>query len=207
MKNSIELPQRGSVVRVKPRDVLANIFWWLGDKGLIIFGILGMLFLYFPIIILIIFSFNDIQSLSLPIRGLTLRWYQEAFDDPTMLTSLFNSLKVGLLAALISTILGTLGAYGLAWRNFRGKSLVQNLAIIPMTIPSLLLGVALLIFYDRIGLQKGIMTIAIGHITFCLPFVLVIVTSRFAGFDVSIEEAARDLGATGIKGFGTSLYR
>ena len=177
--------------------------WHLGGFGLTFFAIVILVFLYAPILVLILFSFNSISSLNLPIEGFTLRWYQNALEDPALLSGFQNSLKVGGLTALISTALGSLGAFALARREFRGKIIISNLAIVPMTIPTLLLGVSLLIFFHRIGFPRSILTIVIGHITFTLPFVLVIVTSSLAGFNINIEEAARDLGASS---FQTFLY-
>lgn len=175
--------------------------WRIAGWGLALTALIIMVFLYAPIVVLILFSFNSVSSLNLPIVGFTLQWYESALQDPALLSGLQQSVKVGLITALIATALGTFGAFAIARREFRGKSTVQNLAIIPMTIPTLLLGVALLIFFHRMHITRSIITIIIGHITFTLPFALVIVTSSLAGFDVNIEDAARDLGASGFKTF------
>lgn len=176
-------------------------FWQLGGFGLTFFAIVILIFLYAPIIVLILFSFNSVSSLNLPIIGFTLEWYKSALQDPALISGFQNSIKVGLFTALVSTTLGTLGAFALARREFRGKTIISNMAIVPMTIPTLLLGVSLLIFFHRIDLTRSIITIVIGHITFTIPFVLVIVTSSLAGFDVEIEEASRDLGASSFQTF------
>jgi spermidine/putrescine transport system permease protein len=186
--------------RTEPKSTkLSEWFWRIGGWVLLTTAIIILVFLYAPIVVLILFSFNSVSSLNLPIVGFTLRWYESALQDPALISGLQQSMKVGLITAIFSTALGTIGAFAIARREFRLKSTIQNLAIVPMTIPTLLLGVALLIFFHRIHLTRSVMTIIIGHITFTLPFVLVIVTSSLAGFDVNIEEAARDLGASSFK--------
>jgi spermidine/putrescine transport system permease protein len=184
-----------------PSSFLPRGRGFVGDLLLRLGAAIVMVFLYAPIVVLVLFSFNAEQSLNFPISGLTLRWYREAILDPSLAVGFQNSIRIGALTALISTVLGTAGAFGMARRDFRGKGVIKNLMIVPMTIPTLLLGVSLLIFYHRVGIPRSMWTVVIGHITFTLPFVLVIVTSRLAGFDVHLEEAARDLGATPFQTF------
>lgn len=160
-----------------------------------------LLFLYAPLIVLIIFSFNDSRR-NVVWRGFTLKYYEKAIDNPQLLEALGNSLTIALLATIVSLVLGALTAVML-WRfRFPLKGLVEGTVALPIIVPEICLGVAMLIFFARIGwpadlpwpVNLGAITIA--HITFCFPFVTMVVRSRLASFNREEEEAARDLGAS-----------
>lgn len=156
--------------------------------------------LYIPIIVLIVFSFNE-SRLNAVWTGFTLDWYGKLLHDDEILRALTNSLKVAFVSTIVSTMIGTLAAVGMYKYNFKGKSVLDNLLYIPMVIPEIVLGIALLIFFNRFQIPLGLMTLIIAHATFSIPFVFVTVKSRLAGFDSSIEEAAQDLGANQFKTF------
>lgn len=167
---------------------------------------LVMAFLYMPLLILVIYSFNDSKSMSW--NGFSLRWYVELFtNSSTLWMSFANSAIVAVGSATLSTIIGTLGAIGIYWYNFRFKRLLQVATFLPLILPEIIIGVSLLIFFAKInnilslfGLQfpLSLFTVFLAHATFNLPFVLLIVMARLEEFDITIIEAAHDLGAREI---------
>jgi len=152
------------------------------------------LFLYLPIFMVIIFSFNT-SKMNIVWEGFTLQWYGSFFKNRTLMESLWVSLIIAVLSTVISTIIGTLGAVGLSKYHFRGKNIIDQLLYIPVVIPEIILGVALLCIFSTIKMPLGIGSITLSHITFCIPFVVISVRARLAGFDKYLEEAAMDLGA------------
>ena len=159
------------------------------------------LFLYAPIITLILFSFNDSKR-NIVWRGFTLKYYGKAWGNTSLIDAFTNSLVIALLATVISTVIGALLALAL-WRfRFPGKAAFESASALPIVIPEICMGVALMAFFIRIGwptdlpwpLNLG--PIIIGHVAFCFPFVTVVVRARMAGFDRSLEEASKDLGAS-----------
>jgi len=156
-----------------------------------------MLFFYTPLLILVIFSFN--QSKTMTWGGFSLRWYQELFfNSQSLWHSFSNSLIVALSSASLSTAIGTLGAIGLYWYNFKFKRLLQVAGFLPLILPEIIIGVSLLIFFAGIKLKLSLFTIFLAHTTFNTPFVLLMVMARLEEFDFSIIEAAYDLGAREI---------
>jgi spermidine/putrescine transport system permease protein len=151
-------------------------------------------FLYIPLVIVVIFSFND-SKLSAEWVGFTLDWYDKLFHNEQMLAAARNSLLIAVVASSLATVLGTMA--GLAMHRYRSK-LLPVLVLTPIAMPEILLGVSLLIFFISVfgdeALSLG--TVILAHTTFCIGFVAIIVRARLAGMDESIFEAARDLGAT-----------
>lgn len=154
------------------------------------------LFLYAPIIVLIVFSFEQGTFSTLPWSGFTLEWYSALAQDSRLISSLYNSLYVGVIVTTVATVLGTLGAVALVRYNFRFKQGFRALVLAPMTIPGLIIGVALLMWFNLIGFSTSLKTVMIGQLVFITPFVLITVSARMQGFDPRLEEAARDLGAS-----------
>lgn len=155
---------------------------------------LVLAFFYLPLLILIVFSFN--LSRTMQWGGFSLHWYQELFFNSAPLWRSFgNSLIVALCAATTATAVGTLGAIGMYWYRFRLKKIIQVGTFLPLIMPEIIMGVSLLIFFDKIGLHLSLFTVFLAHVTFCIPFVLLIVMARLEEFDYSIIEAAHDLGA------------
>ncbi len=159
------------------------------------------LFLYAPIIILVLFSFNDSKR-NIVWRGFTLDYYVKAFNNDSLIEAFTNSLVIAVVATVISTILGTLTALAL-WRfRFPGRAATEGSMALPIVIPEICMGVALMAFFIRVGWPTGLpwplslSAITIGHVAFCFPFVAIVVRARLAGFDRSLEEASKDLGAS-----------
>lgn len=163
---------------------------------------LGLLFLlmYLPIGVVIVFSFNESK---LPVRftGFSLKWYQELFHDSAMLEALGNSLILGVLSCLTAAVIGTLGAVGLSRIHWKSKGILEYISILPLMIPEIILGMILMAFFYMLNLPFGMLTLLIGHTVFCVPYILTEVKARLAGMDPSLEEAARDLGASPFRAF------
>jgi spermidine/putrescine transport system permease protein len=153
------------------------------------------LFFYFPIAVLIVYSFNS-SSYSLIWHGFTLSWYQQLFADTDLQVVALHSLVIGVLAATCATVLGTLTAVSLYRYVFRGKQLLHALIFILIVSPDIVMGISLLILFSTLKATLGFWTLLLSHITFCMPFVAVTVYSRIIGLDKNIFEAAKDLGAT-----------
>lgn len=161
---------------------------------------LVFLFLYVPIIVLIIFSFND-SKLNAVWTGFTFKWYFELIQDDEIIRALMNTLEVAFASTILATMIGTLAAVGLYKFEFKGKTVLDNLLYIPIVIPEIVLGISLLILFNQLHFNLGKMTLIVAHATFSIPFVVITVRARLAGFDKSIEEAANDLGASQLKTF------
>jgi spermidine/putrescine transport system permease protein len=156
-----------------------------------------MVFFYAPLLVLMLFSFNGSRTMNW--SGFSLRWYEELFLHSRDLWHAFgNSAVIALTSATVSTALGTLAAIGMYWYNFIFKKYVQISSFLPLIIPEIIIGVSLLIMFGVVGMRLGLFTIFIAHVTFCLPYALLIVNSRLDEFDYSIIEAAYDLGAREI---------
>ena len=154
-----------------------------------------MIFFYAPLVILIIFSFNEGRSMNL--TGFSFKWYKELFFNSAKLWgSFYNTIVIALVSALVSTIIGTLGAIGMYWYHFKLKKYLEVVSYLPIILPEIIIGVSMLMFFSSINLPLGLFTIVLAHITFNIPYVLLIVIARLSEFDYSIIEAAYDLGAT-----------
>jgi putrescine transport system permease protein len=176
-------------------------------KGLSKFNVvsiaLGLAFLYLPIAILVIYSFNASRLVTVW-GGWSLAWYRELLADGAMLESAWVSVRVALISATAATILGTLAAVALArGGRFRGRLLFSGLVYAPLVMPEVIIGRALLLLFVAVELDRGFWTIAIAHTTVTLCFVAVVVESRLVTFDRSLEEAAMDLGAPPLRSFLT----
>lgn len=156
---------------------------------------LFVLFLYIPIFLLIVFSFNDSQLLVFPLKGFTTRWYSSLAGADELLSAVFNSIVLGLVSSFVATILGAMAAIGIVRLQFPGRGLFLTVASLPLVIPYVVLGVALLIFFDQVGIQLSLWTVGAAHVVINLPYVMLVVAARLVGFDPSLEEAAMDLGA------------
>ncbi len=168
--------------------------------GSVFYACLIYLFLYLPIFVVIAFSFNT-SEMNITFQGFTLEWYGRMFENRQLMQSFFNTVIVAFWSTVISVIIGTLGALGLYKFEFKLKSLLSSSLYIPIVIPELVFAIALLIFFSSININMNMVTLIISHVTFSMPFVVITVRSRLAGFDKSIEEAARDLGANELRTF------
>ena len=152
-------------------------------------------FLYLPILVLVVYSFND-SKYSLEWQGITWAWYQNLFDDPDLLQVALNSTLIATLSATVATGIGAMAAVALYRYEFLGKPLLRSLVFVLMMTPDIVMGIALLILFVSLNLPLGFWTLLLAHITFNIPFVVVTVSSRISGFDRHLIEAAQDLGAT-----------
>ena len=154
-------------------------------------------FLYLPLIIVIVYSFND-SKLNAEWVGFTLDWYRKLADNNEMLQAAGNSLLIAFVASVVSTVLGTMA--GIAMYRYKTR-LLPVLVLTPIAIPEILMGVSLLIFFVLLDFTLGLVSVALAHIAFCIGFVAIVVRARLAGMDESLVEAARDLGATPLQAF------
>jgi spermidine/putrescine transport system permease protein len=151
--------------------------------------------LYIPIAILFLFSINANTGLSFPLQGLTLEWYQKLFATPEVLAAARNSVVVAAGSSLAATVLGTMVSLLYVRFDFRLKNLLIALSVLPLIVPYVVLAVALLLLFSVLHIERSLWTIGLAHTVIALPYALLIISSRLAGFDGHLEEAAMDLGA------------
>ena len=164
---------------------------WLSTYALLVYA-----FLFAPIVILIIFSFNSARR-GLVWQGFTFKWYPQLFANDELMDALIVTLEVAVVAVLVSTILGSLLGLGLARLRFHGRGATETLLLVPMVTPEIVMGLALLLFFLQLFDAHGSLTqLWIAHITFCVSYVAVVVRARAASMNPQLEEAARDLGAS-----------
>ncbi|MGI5958056.1 MAG: ABC transporter permease [Massiliimalia sp.] len=169
---------------------------WLPKLYLIIV----LAIMYLPVIVVIVYSFNASKSDAVW-GGFSLQWYGKMFSNTSLMEALRNSLIVAAISCLLSAVLGTLGAVGLVRSQMKQKNMISNLSMIPIMIPEIIMGMVFLAVFSFLGLPFGMITLIIAHISFCVPYIFLIVKGRLAGMDKSIEEAARDLGASPKRAF------
>jgi len=167
---------------------MAPIFRW-GFMGAI------LTLIYVPIMVLVVNSFNA-SKYGIKWGGFTLKWYEKFWNNDGLMNAALNSLTVSIGAATFATIIGTLAAVALHRYHFKGKAILSSMVFVSMLTPEIVMAISLLIVFMALGIKLGFISLLIGHITFCLPFVIVAVYSRLKGFDMKMLEAARDLGAT-----------
>lgn len=165
------------------------------------FALLVYGFLFMPIVVLVIFSFNASRR-NFQWRGFTTEWYPRLFSNEAVLDALSVTLQVAAVAVLVSTVLGALLGLGLARLRFRGRGAAETLVLLPMMTPEIVMGLSLLLFFLQLfGAHGSIGQLQIAHITFCISYVAVVVRARAASMDPQLEEAARDLGASAFGAF------
>lgn len=170
------------------------------NRALGIWTLLGFVFLYLPIAVLVVYSFNS-SRLNIVWEGFTFDWYARLWANGPLIKAAKNSLVIAGISTALSVVLGTAGAWLLHRYRFRFARSIQTLVAIPMVMPEILMGISLLILFATAGMRLGFTSVIIGHVTFCFPFVLVAVQARLQGLDPALEEAALDLGATPFKAF------
>ncbi|ARC86727.1 binding--dependent transport system inner membrane component family protein [Clostridium argentinense CDC 2741] len=152
-------------------------------------------FLYLPILVLVVFSFNK-SKLNATWSGFTLDWYKSLLNNAQILEALKNSLIIAFVSTFFAVVIGTLAAIGMYRYKFKGKKVMEGLLYIPVVIPEIVMGISMLAFFSLLNLEAGLLTLILAHITFCIAYVIVVVRARLDGFDIALEEAALDLGAT-----------
>jgi len=170
---------------MKPRQRWGLLSW---------FTMLCYLFLYLPIFVLTVFSFNT-SRFSVDWEGFTWDWYLKLIQDPLVIDAFKNSIIVATIATILSTIIGTLTAYGLYRYRFRGKVVFDGVLFLPIVSPEIVMGISLLIFFVLIRFPLSLTSIIVAHVAFDIPFVMLVIRARLQGMDRSLEEAAMDLGA------------
>src|ERR1700749_4379298 len=162
---------------------------------------LGLVFLYLPIVILVIFSFNASRLVTVW-GGWSLKWYREFFNDSAMIEAAWMSIRVGATSATIATVLGTLAAVALSrGENFKGRTLFSGMLYAPLVMPEVITGLSLLLLFVALNAERGFWTVTFAHTTLTMCFVAVVVQSRLGGLDRSLEEAAMDLGCDPLRAF------
>ena len=172
-----------------------------GARLLRAFFALVVVFLYAPIVILLIFSFNDSQLPSFPLSGFTLHWYHQFLTNADLRGALETSAIIAVLASLGAVFLGVLASLALVRRSFRGKGAASALLLSPLVIPYVVFGISLLLLFHTLAMPLSLLTVVIGHIVICIPYTILVVMPRLEQIDVSLAEAAYDLGASRFRTF------
>lgn len=155
---------------------------------------------YLPIAVVVVFSFNE-AKLPVAWKGFSWRWYEALLRDAALMDALRVSLILGAVSSLSAAVIGTLGAIGMARVHYRSKGMMEYLSTVPIMLPEIILGMVFMAFFSLLRLPFGWTTLIIAHTSFCIPYVFLMVKARLVGIDKSIEEAARDLGASPMRTF------
>ncbi len=186
------------------KDNKSNLKEYKGKRKrfsfLSIYSALIYLFLYIPLFVVVVFSFNSARS-TVSFEKFTLSWYAELFKDSALMSAFMHSIEVSLISVLVAVIIGTSGAFFLVRTNFPGKKFFMTLAQLPYVLPGIIVGIALLIFFINLNLKLSAFTIILGHVSFTTPVVLMQMMSRIQRLGKTYEEAAQDLGANPFKTF------
>lgn len=167
------------------------------SRGALAITIAALLFLYVPLVVVVLFSFHNTGSLSLPFTGFSLRWYRFVLSDPGFRSALENSLFVAAWTSAVTLVLGTLASFGLARTRSRLRGPLALLFFLPITLPGLFIGLAMLVFFVRTNLNLSLTTVVIAHCVYVFPYFLLIAIAALERLDPALEEAAADLGANG----------
>ena len=168
----------------------------LGGIVATIFLVAVLVYLFAPVVVTVLFSFTTSPRLSLPIEGLTLDWYGQAFSDPLFTTALTNTIILATITAVVAIGVGVPFAFGLARLRDRQRQALLTASLLPAAVPALVVGISLAVLFTTIGRVPGLPNAAAGHVVVALPFVILTLNARLETFDFSVLEAARDLGAS-----------
>jgi len=161
-----------------------------------IYFLILVLLLYAPILLLVIFSFNNSTQLVFPLKGFTLEWYRQLIQNRELLEAVRTSVLLATGSSIVATFLGTLGAIAITRYDFKAKGIFTGIAAMPLVIPYIILGVSLLILYNEVDIKLSALAAGAAHVVISLPYALLIVSSRLVGFPNNLEEAAMDLGTS-----------
>ncbi|CAH2400235.1 ABC transporter permease [Mesorhizobium escarrei] len=173
---------------------------FLASGWLSAYAFVYVVFLYLPVIFLPIFSVNSAATPKFPLSGFTLKWYQDLPRNPALLEAAWNSLVVGVSAAMLSTVLGILAARSITRYRYPGRRAINGLIMAPLVLPEIIVAISMLLVILQLGLSLSLFTIVLGHVLICVPYSMTVLTAGFEGFDRSLEEASADLGESA---FGT----
>ena len=151
--------------------------------------------MYLPIVLLVIYSFNE-SKISSVWGGFSIKWYQQLFRDKEMFKALWNSIILGVSSSVCAAVIGTLGAFGMTKIKCKANGVMEYISTLPIMIPEIILAMVFLAFFSLLGLPFGMTTLILGHTAFCIPYCFMLVKARLVGMDASLAEAARDLGAS-----------
>jgi spermidine/putrescine transport system permease protein len=171
-----------------------------------VFFFLVVLFLYAPIVILLIFSFNDSAVPTFPLSGFTLHWYHQFLENSDLRGALETSAIIAALSSTGAVVLGVLASIALTRRRFRVRAAVSALLLSPLVIPYVVFGISLLLLFHQLGVPRSILTVVIGHVVISLPYTILVLVPRLDQVDVSLEEAAFDLGASRLRTFRSITF-
>ena len=174
---------------------MQNKSGWLSTIAILVY-----LFMYAPIVVLVLFSFSN-SRLAVQWSGFTWHWYEQLFHNPVIGGALLNSLIVASIAIAVASVMGTFAAVGLSRYHFHGRGFYRGLLILPIIIPEIAMAVSALSLFVAVGVQLSLATIIVSHIVFCIAYIALVVTGRMQGMDPKLEEAAQDLGATPVQAF------
>jgi spermidine/putrescine transport system permease protein len=162
--------------------------------GLGVYAVVYLTFIYVPVLFLPLFSFNDSLYVAFPLKGFTLRWYDDMANNASLLRALVNSIQVAVAVAVLSTALGTLAAKAVTRYRLPGRGPIVGFIMLPLVIPGIIIGISLLTIVSQAGIPLSLFTISVGHVLVCVPFSMLVMISRLEGFDRNLEEASLDLG-------------
>jgi spermidine/putrescine transport system permease protein len=187
---------QAATLQTRRLSIGSRTWKWVRDHAIVIYGALAITYMLIPIALIVVFSFNDpAGKFNFTWNGFTLSHWAHPFEISELTNALTLSLRLAALATVISTVLGTMIALALVRYDFFGRRASNYLIIIPTATPEVVLGASLLSLFLIYGLSLGFTTLLIAHVMFCISFVVIVVRSRLIGFDRSLEEAAKDLGA------------
>lgn len=166
----------------------------------VIYQVILLALMYLPICVVILYSFNESRN-STMWTGWTMDWYRKLMENRSLLEALKNSVVLASLSSGAAGVIGTLGAVGMARIDWKSKGAIEYVSTIPIMIPEIILGMVFMAFFAMLKLPFGMLTLVLGHTTFCVPYVFMMVKSSLVGIDKSLREAAKDLGATEIRAF------
>ena len=172
-------------------------------KGIsIAFCTLVYLFLFLPISVIVVNSFNATTTKPyMSWKGFTFDWYVKLWSNSSLIEAFGNTMIIAIVSTILATIISSLGAIGMYKYKFKGKSIIDGLLYVPVVIPEIVLGISLLTIFSKVNIPRGMLTLILSHVTFCVPFVIFNVRARLSGYDNSIEEASMDLGANRLVTF------
>jgi spermidine/putrescine transport system permease protein len=177
-----------------------------GRRVMKAFFVFIVVFLYAPIAVLVVFSFNNSAIPTFPLSGFTFHWYHQFFTNADLRSALETSALIAVLTSLGAVFLGILSSIALTRRRFRGKALVSALLLSPLVIPYIVFGISLLLLFHTLGVSNGVPTVIIGHIVITLPYTILVLVPRLQQIDVGLEEAAYDLGAGPVTTFRAVVF-